>query len=556
MPIKSSRYYNDPAMAQAASNLASIFEPPSGSDAAGYARAAADDLQTGQRKALWDYMQRPDADQTILDRAGIISDLYDPSQSYYGVDVGAETQRYGYDQNLVGTKYTADTNAATSRSNNIADNLQKEAANKSDNLVKIIVEGYGNVGQGEVQPEIPLEVLEQFGGTTAVPEFKGPTKPMSETEVAGEFLRRLATGETEGITDMDVVKQAILGTELTPTIDPLTDQPVLKNRFEAAGEAPVLSAEEEKGRAFAALPDEQKKQSVLEIQGSDTYTAVNPDGTERSFVGYIGSDGRVYDQANSLKPAEGVVRKGSGGNQFAIDFDANGKVIGLRQGAGAGAKAPTDSMLRSGFAAKMSEESTKRLMAAYDDPALMPTATDMNIWPTLNQMARSESIPTASIGRFLNDQAMSPAGREFFLNLTNMLPYELMQKSGAATTQTDWATSLASAVPQPNDTPTMRQIRKERLETFIKATYGMAAGTPITDPSAPPAAASSQPAAPVPPEAAAAAQEAPAAAAAPDAERAATMENAKAAIAKGKPRAAIEARIKEVYPDFDPKELD
>ena len=72
MAIRSSRFFNRPAMAQAASNLATLFEPPSGTDAAGYARARADDLQTGQRKAMWDYMQRPGFDQTLFDRAGII----------------------------------------------------------------------------------------------------------------------------------------------------------------------------------------------------------------------------------------------------------------------------------------------------------------------------------------------------------------------------------------------------------------------------------------------------------------------------------------------------
>ena len=75
---KSNGYYNDPAMAQAASNLATLFEPPSGSDASGYASARATDLETGQRKAIWDYIQQPGFDQDLYDRAGIVADLFNP----------------------------------------------------------------------------------------------------------------------------------------------------------------------------------------------------------------------------------------------------------------------------------------------------------------------------------------------------------------------------------------------------------------------------------------------------------------------------------------------
>jgi hypothetical protein len=157
MPIKRNGFYNDPAMAQAAANLSSMFEPPSGSDSAGYARARADDLQTVQRQAIWDYMQDPNADRELLDRAGVFSDLFDPSNSYYSVDTGA----------------------ATLRANNAADNARLVETNRLDNLAKLYGEGYGNVGRDEIQPAMGLDVLGQFGGTAAVPEFAGPTSPLS-----------------------------------------------------------------------------------------------------------------------------------------------------------------------------------------------------------------------------------------------------------------------------------------------------------------------------------------------------------------------------------------
>src|SRR6185295_13996774 len=390
MAIKGNRYYNDPAMAQAAANLSDLFGPTSGSDESGYAAARAKDLETNQRQAIWDYMQRPDADPELLDRAGVFSDLYDPTQSYKAVDTTAATARYGYD-----------TQAATSRSNNIADNLQREAANKSDNLVKIITEGYGNIGVGETQPAIPAEVLAPFGGTQAIPEMHGTPKPQTWDEAKADYLNRLARGDTTGISDTDVIKQALLGTEVTPTVD-AAGNPVLSNRFEAAGLKPVLSETEEKGLTFSQLPDRSKQESVVDIKGVDTYHAVDAKGGERSFVGYIGSDGRIYDQNDPSKPAEGVVSKGSGGNQFAVDFNPDGTVAGIRQGAGAaGGKPPTDFQTKAGFAEEMMEKPTKIILDAFDT-GKTPTTGDIAAFQVINKMATADSFLMSGALPYMN----------------------------------------------------------------------------------------------------------------------------------------------------------
>jgi hypothetical protein len=107
MGVIANRFYNDPAMAQAASNLAELFAPPSGSDMSGFASARAKQQETDQRAALW-RMAAGDPD-----RQAVIADLYDPSQSYYAVNQGNLTTRYGYD-----------TAAATQRANNAADNAR------------------------------------------------------------------------------------------------------------------------------------------------------------------------------------------------------------------------------------------------------------------------------------------------------------------------------------------------------------------------------------------------------------------------------------------------
>ena len=49
MPIVSNRYYNDPNIGQAFSNLAGAFAPPSGSELSGYASAK----QNAKRPSDW-----------------------------------------------------------------------------------------------------------------------------------------------------------------------------------------------------------------------------------------------------------------------------------------------------------------------------------------------------------------------------------------------------------------------------------------------------------------------------------------------------------------------
>jgi len=553
MAIKSNRYFNDPQIAQVAQNIAGLFDAPSGSDLSGYATARQTNEESNRLAQLFTMAQSPDFNQQEFDRMAIANKNYAPVSSFYAVDADTAAKRYGYDQSLAGTKYTADEQARVSAANNAADNTRALATNKSDNLAKLITEGYGNVGTGEVQREIPLSVMSQFGGTEAVPEFKGPVKPLTVDEVKGAILGQM---------DQPQQEQAVLGTDTVPIVN--ADGSVsYMSRAEAniTGQTPVLSSEQEKGRAFASLPEETRKASVVDIKGQDTYHSVDAQGNDKSFVGYIGSDNRIYDQAHPEKPAEGVVSKGSGGNQFAIDFNPDGTVAGIRQGAGVAGSKPTEANVRSGYAAEVAQPSVDRLMAAYDDPTKMPSAADMTIWPTLAQMGRSEDFSTATAGRLLNDKMVSGPGKEFFLDLMNMLPLELMQRSGLAQTQTEWANELYSVVPQPNDTPQMRLIRKEHLQSFLKATKRAAgpsnpdaATGAATGAQQPAPAATAAPAAQAAPGATAEPAAAPAAGEAPD--RAASIANAKEAILAKKPREAIIAKLKAAFPDFDPKELD
>ena len=87
------RYYNDPAIGQAMSNLAGLFAPPSGGDLSGYATAAATKEKAARMAELFNYAKDPNYDQTQADRLGVLAGLYSPDQSYYSVDQANDTSR-------------------------------------------------------------------------------------------------------------------------------------------------------------------------------------------------------------------------------------------------------------------------------------------------------------------------------------------------------------------------------------------------------------------------------------------------------------------------------
>ena len=94
MPIKSSGYYNDPALAQAASNLAGLFEPPSGSDAYGWAQAKKTRQETQALAEYYRLATTPGSDPALMENVGIGADLFDPSQSFTTERMKDATERY------------------------------------------------------------------------------------------------------------------------------------------------------------------------------------------------------------------------------------------------------------------------------------------------------------------------------------------------------------------------------------------------------------------------------------------------------------------------------
>lgn len=154
------RYFNDPNMATAMSNLASAFAPPSADEALGWAQLQGVNDQNSRLSTLWS------AAGNDFDRMGVAAGQWNPSQSYYAVDSDAATRRYGYD-----------TQASTTLATNEADN---------DRALREAILGYAGDPSGRQGL-----TEEQLFGITDIPGLSfgtaGPVAP-TDAQVQGDLL--------------------------------------------------------------------------------------------------------------------------------------------------------------------------------------------------------------------------------------------------------------------------------------------------------------------------------------------------------------------------------
>lgn len=278
MTFRANPHFNNPAFAQAASNIASLFAPPSGSDAAGWAAARAKQEEASRLAQFYQQSQDPNVDLDALSRTGIGVGAYDWRGSKYGVDQGN----------------------ATLRANNAADNERAIETNRLDNQTRAIGTLFQPLNPGQVRPEVGAEFMDLLAMPVA-PAAAGAPKPQTETEwKAAQNQRLLDNGQ---VTD-EVLIDAIMG-DKTPVkaIDPRTRQPA----YMSPG---------------AAVRQGAQPYEAASAERVDNYLAVGPDGEEVRFPGIVGPDGRIID-ANTGKVVPNVLRKeGTGGG---ISFEADGQ---------------------------------------------------------------------------------------------------------------------------------------------------------------------------------------------------------------------------------------
>lgn len=153
-------YNGDPNLRAGFDNIAAMFAPPSGSDLAGYAAAGLNNQKRQQLAEYYKMASDPNASRDVVDRYGVATGVFSPTQSYHKIDVDSADTRRGQD-----------ITAGTARDNNLRDNARAMAATR-----------YGDIKEGDIRPAMPASVASMFG-LPEQPEQRGTVK-LSQNQTA------------------------------------------------------------------------------------------------------------------------------------------------------------------------------------------------------------------------------------------------------------------------------------------------------------------------------------------------------------------------------------
>ena len=412
------RPYHDPQIAAAVGGLAKAFAPPSGVDAYGWARAAAERAESQRLADLWAAAQNPGSNQQQFDRMGQAVGRWTPSSGYYGVNTAAET----------------------SRMNNAADNaraIQQTRIQQDGELQRSFL---APVGAGATR-FVPPQLAERFGvpGTqtgvvslnpgeqATLPDGRvlaGAPKPKTESEVSGEILAGLPPALRQA--------KVLGGVNTTETIG-ADGQP----RVEFNSEAAIRGAQ----------PVQQRQGEAASIKNY-----VSPDGAKRGTAA-PGPDGKLRDTQTGEEIPPGSTFFSGVAQGAPSEF---GPKTTEREGVYA-------------YGGTMSQQAVQDLNAAFADPSKMPSAQDYMLFN-----AQQGAPGMAGATKMLTQNMMSPAGQLFYQNLQTALPYQLMVQSGQAVTEQEYQRKLSELMPVPGEDPAVTQNRIRNFNTYLQAVQGLA----------------------------------------------------------------------------------
>ena len=313
---------NNPALAQAAQNLAEIFRPPSGQELAGYASANATRQQAQRLAEFYALTQDPNTDWEAISRQGVGAGMFNPSQSMTAVDRNNATTMRGQD---VGHRSALD-----------VANINNAGALDRQNAAPILVnENQTAFLPGQTQgatglPQImtgninlaPGEVTHSAGGGM----FAGPEKPLTESEWDAAQSERLRMSGM--LSDQDI-HDTIMG-ERTPVEALGPDgQPVFMTPGAATRTGATPAASGGGSSAAEAQIDRLSQQFI------DTGLTADPSEARNLAIGIVDNrytvsrhpvtgDALVLDVATGEPVSRGGAATPAGGGTFDGAFNAVG----------------------------------------------------------------------------------------------------------------------------------------------------------------------------------------------------------------------------------------
>lgn len=420
MAIKSSGYFNNPQIGQAFANLAGMFEPVSGSDAAGYASANAKTQEASRLAQLFNYAQGQAFDKNRFDRMGQASGVWTPSTGYYGVD----------------------TTAATSRANNSADNaraLQQTGLEQTGQTTRSLLDPVAQGATRFIPPVIsdafglPAQqsgnISAQPGETITTPDGRtiaGTPKPLSETEwQAAQNERLRGNGQLTDQTIADMITGKNTPVQITgPNGEPQYATPGAATRTNA--------------QPYNAAADKALVEGTASVDGKVIQVFRKPTDSA-----YFTADGQpvppniqVFEKARPVGTSDQIGMKNTEASDKAGMFYNR--------------------------AAPASDNLNQALAGGY-----VPQDTDYEF-----SLGALSGAPNAIANRVVSDD-----GRKFYNNAQNFMMAVLRPDTGAAFGKDEFQAYAKVFIPLPGDDAKTIQDKAIARATALSALQGTSRGS-------------------------------------------------------------------------------
>lgn len=424
--VRQNRFYNDPALGQAFSNLSQMFAPPSGGDLAGYATAQAKREEASRLAQLFSSGATP-SEQAAL--TGVQGYGQTPQGFNYNVDQGNITARRGQD-----------VTASTALSTNAADNVRALEQTRLGNTKDVTTALLSPVGAGATRfvpgsiadmyglPETQTGVVNAGQGETlTLPDgrvIKGQDKPLTESEVQGAERQRLT--ESGQLTDQ-MLLDAIVGAE-TPVKATRDGKEVYMSPGEAVRTGAEAPASAEKALIEGTANVGGQAVQVFRKPNDSQYFTV--DGVP------VPPDVQVFDKARPVGTNDQIGMKNT-------EFSDRNAIFYNRASP---ADANMNALLKEGF---------------------VPNGKDYE----LLLGGAGEMMPMTVSNALVSDQ-----GRQFYNSAMNFMLSVLRPDTGAAFGKEEFANYARVFIPLPGDDPQTIANKATARSTALAALQGTSRG--------------------------------------------------------------------------------
>ena len=417
MYARANPYARDPALSQAFDSIAKMFAPPSGTDAAGWAAAAAKKAEAEQKQWIYDNATDPLAAQR---------------SSLLGIQSYGNTAP-GFMQTDATTRRGQDLTAQTSAANNVRDNNRAMAQTR-----------FGPVAEGQTMPALP-ESLASMYGLPAQPEQRGVIKLGQNTIASlpgGEQLSGINRPQTmDEWTAQNAERMRQSGT--------LTDEQISDAAF--GKQAPVVVMGPN-GPAYSSPGAAARKQLPA---------AAAPSASDAKLVeGTAVVDGKpvqVFRTPNSPAYALADGTPLPGGTQV---FDR--ATPQATQGDLKGTEFSDKNAIFYNRAAPASAAMNDLVGKGY-----VPSARDYE----LMLGGAGDVLPTS-----LSNNLVSPQGRQFYNSAMNFMLSVLRPDTGAAFGPNEFRNYARVFIPLPGDDPQTLTNKATARDTALAALQGTSRG--------------------------------------------------------------------------------